>query len=448
MNILVLNLPFPVRIVRRYSCSYYAKGFLYPPQELLRLATLIKQNNKGRTFFVDSIAENKSLNEVVAFIKRNKIDLVFTLLGLDFLDTDIKTLSKIKESTGIPIVSISYLASLFRKDFSDLDIVLDNFFEEKTYWALKKAESLEEFTKNLKDSENKDFEFNPNLSSRVDRGFINPKRYQEVFCRGKTAFLYFGFGCPFKCNYCICSYNYKKYALRKKEFIFKELKELKKAGYKNIRVLDDNVTVSKEFLSELQKFLVNNGIKFDFYGLSRIDLLDKESITLIKQIGFKRIYLGLETLNPELQKYYDKNIDVHLPLLKRKIKLLRRKRIEMGLWLMFHPLKQSKEDLLSMVSKVSKLGVDFINLSLLIPYPGTKLFEKERDNISASIRPFKTSFKEIKNCEKEFFFRYYLRPLNALRTLFFMVKYPFRSMRLFFDLMFMRSNGEIRTDFI
>jgi radical SAM superfamily enzyme YgiQ (UPF0313 family) len=448
MNILVLNLPFPVRIVRRYSCSYYAKGFLYPPQELLRLATLIDENHQGKTFFVDSIADEKSLKDVISFIKRKKIDLVFTLLGVDFLDTDIKTLSKIKEITGIPIESVSYLANLFRKDFPFLDIVLDNFFEEKTYWALNHSKKMSELLSNLEDSENKTFDFNPNLISKVNRSFINLNKYQEVFCRGKTAFLYFGFGCPFRCNYCIRSYDYKKYALRKKEFIFEELKELKKGGYKNIRVLDDNVTLNKDFLCELYLFLRKNRLNFNFYGLSRIDLIDKELVGLIKKIGFKRVYLGLETLNPELQNYYNKNINVDMALLKRKIRLLRKNHLEMGLWLMFHPLKQSKKELFKMIPKISSLGVDFINLSTLTPYPGTKLFDKEKRNISFTIKPFRTSFNNIDNVEKGFFFRYYLRPVNALRSFFFMLKYPLRSLELFFDLVFMRESNLERVDFI
>jgi radical SAM superfamily enzyme YgiQ (UPF0313 family) len=446
MNILVLNLPFPVKIVRRYSCSYYAKGFLYPPQELLRLATLINENHKGKTFFVDSIADGASLKDVIGFIKKKKIDLVFTLLGVDFLDIDIKTLSKIKESTGIPIVSISYLANLFRKDFPQLDVVLDNFFEEKTLWALNLSKTTPELLGNLKKSEYKSFDFNPNLISRVNREFINPNKYQEIFCEGKTAFLYFGFGCPFGCNYCISSYNFKKYALRKKEFIFSELKELKVAGYKNIRVLDDNVTLNKDFLYDLSLFLKNNRLKFNFYGLSRIDLIDEEVVGLIKGIGFKRVYLGLETLNPDLQKYYNKNIN--MALLKRKIRILSKNHLEKGLWLIFHPLKQSKKELFKMIPKISSLGVDFINLSTLTPYPGTRLFEEEKKNILFTLKPFRASFNDVENVEKGFFFRYYLRPANALRLLFFMLKYPIRSFELFFDLAFMRNRNLERLDFI
>lgn len=437
MKILVLNLPFPRKIIRRYSCSYYSNGFLYPPQELLRLATIIKQNNKGNTFFIDSIAEDRSINDIINFVKKNHIEVIFTLLSLDFIDTDLKIVNKIKQSTSVPIVSISYLASLFRNQFQQLDIVLDNFFEQKTYFALKNSSSLPDFINSLKETEGKTFDFNPNLIRQVDRSLINPKHYKELFCRGKTAFLYFGFGCPYKCNYCISSYDHKNYSMRKKEFIFEELEQLYKEGYKNVRVLDDNSTINKEFLKELDKFLKEKRISLNFYGLSRISLIDKEMAYLLKDIGFKRIYLGLETLNQKMQEYYEKNIDINLNILREKIKLLKSNKIETGLWMLFHPLKQTRNELYSSIKELSSLKADFVNLSILVPYPGTKLFDIEKENIHYSLNPFESEFKTNCNCdkiEKGFYFRYYLKPSNALRMMKFALKYPIKSISLFFSL--------------
>jgi radical SAM superfamily enzyme YgiQ (UPF0313 family) len=101
-----------------------------------------------------------------------------------------------------------------------------------------------------------------------------------------------------------------------------------------------------------------------------------------------------------------------------------------------------------MIPKISSLGVDFINLSTLTPYPGTRLFEEEKKNILFTLKPFRASFNDVENVEKGFFFRYYLRPANALRLLFFMLKYPIRSFELFFDLAFMRNRNLERLDFI
>lgn len=449
MNILVLNLPFPRKIIRRYSCSYYSNGFLYPSQELLRLATIIKQNNTGNTFFIDAIAENRSVRDIIQFVKNNHVEIIFTLLSLDFIDTDLKIVNEIKQSTSVPIVSISYLASLFRNQFQHLDVVLDKFFEQKTYFALKNSSSIDDLINSLKETEGKTFDFNPNLINQVDRSFINPKNYQEVFCRGKTAFLYFGFGCPYKCNYCISSYDYKNYTLRKKEFIFDELEQLYKEGYKNIRVLDDNSTINKEFLKELDIFLKEKKIFLNFYGLSRISLIDKEMVEILKDVGFKRIYLGLETLNQKMQEYYEKNIEVNLTILREKIRLLKSNGIETGLWMLFHPLKQTKNELYSSIKELSYLKADLVNLSILVPYPGTKLFDLEKENINYSLNPFISEFKTNYNCDKierMFYVRYYLRPLNALRIMKFVLKYPIKSINLFFSLF--KNPIDPRKDFI
>ncbi|MEM1988482.1 MAG: radical SAM protein [Candidatus Woesearchaeota archaeon] len=446
MNILVLNLPFETPIIRRYSCSYYAKGFLYEPHELLRVATILK-NGKNNVFFIDSIAEKRNTKEIVEFIKKNHIDIIVTLLGIDFINEDYNTIKEIKiKSEDLKIVGISYIASIFPEHFKEIDVILDNFFEEKID-SVKELIDKKEFLINLKKAHlNKK---NPDIIKKVDRTLLNYKHYHELFVNKKTAFIYFGFGCPFKCNYCIRSYDLNNYFLRKKENIFEELEELFYSGYRHIRILDDNFTINKKFLSELADFLESKKIKFNFYGLSRIDLLDEKSIATLKRLNVKRIYLGLETLNPELQKYYNKNITIDLAHIKNIFDLLHKNKIEIGLWLLYHPLKDNLKDLEDLIEKLIFLNPDYVNMSIITPYPNTEFFKKEKENFIFNINPFYSSFPKTKQnveFEKKFFIKYFFHPKNLLKHTKLAIMNPTVAQSILFSLI--KKEKKLRKDLI
>ncbi len=435
--ILVLNLPFTKKIIRRYSCSYYAQGFLYPPQELLRVATIIK--TKREVYFIDAVAENKTIDNIIKFIKDHKVNTVITLPGIEFINEDYDTIKTIEKATGTKFVIINYLANIYKEKFKE--IVLGRDFEEKIFQSLEGN-----FLENLKKLQNKELKLNPNRIKYVDRSFINPNHYHELFAKGKTGFLYYSFGCPFNCNYCIRSYDIHGSIKRRKEYVFEELKMLYKEGYKNIRFLDDNITLDKRFLEDLNKFLKKEKIRFNFYGLSRIDLLDNEKIKLLREINFKRLYLGLETLNPQLQKYYNKNIDVSN--IEKVFNELKRNKIERGTWIIYNPLFETKQDIIKTARRIRNITT-FANISVLTPYPNTPFFDKEKNKISFNLMPFKSKINKrfnTKDIERTFFREYLKNPKNIFTYLKYATMFPKTTIEILKGLAF--KDKKEREDFI
>ncbi|MEM4500062.1 MAG: radical SAM protein [Candidatus Woesearchaeota archaeon] len=431
MRILVLNLPFEKPIIRRYSCSYYAHGFLYEPHELLRVATILKEG-KNEILFLDCIAEKKNITSTIEYIKKKRIDLIITMLGIDFVTEDYKTITTIKKNCRVKIVGISYIASLFPEMFKNLDVILNKFFEEKIANA-KNETTLDRFLKKLKiDVKEK----NPDIIKKVDRSFLNFKDYTELLT-SKCAFIYFGFGCPFKCNYCIRSYDLNEYKIRSKEFVFDELKTIFLEGYRNVRIMDDNFTLNSNFLMELSEFLKKENIHLNFYGLSRIDLLNDKTIELLRRINVKRLYIGLETFKQDMQKYYDKNIKIDIEKFTEIFKKLRSSKIETGVWLLYHPIKDRKEEILDWINILLKLNPDFVNLSIITPYPNTLFFEMEKSNFVFSINPFKSEFSitNYEDVEKEFFRRYLFHPKNILKHIKLAIRNPNLPAELLLDLL-------------
>lgn len=448
MNILVLNLPFGSKIIRRYSCSYYARGFLYPPEELLRVATIIKEYSENQVFFLDSIAEKRSVSDVLSFIKSRNIQLVITLLGIDFVHKDYKTIRRMKKAVpGLKIAGIGYMPSRFKDSFQELDFVLDNLFEQRLFDALKEKD----FLKGLKKSQSKRLEFNPDIISSTNRNFVRASDYSELFCRGKTAFLYYAFGCSFHCSYCIHSYDLKPSVKRDKGKVLSEILEIYKAGYKNIRFLDDNITQDIGFLADLRDFVRRKKIKLNFYGLSRIDLINSKTVALLKEINFKRLYIGLETFSPEMQKLYKKNIDVDFAGLRKKFSLLRKNGIETGVWILYSPMHENKNDIADYAKSLRKLKASLVNISIVTPYIGTELFEDERESIRFRLMPFVSEFTQSKGVvkvERCFWISYLASPWSFLRYFWLSLKHPVAAVEIALGFISFGRKDSERKDFI
>ncbi len=431
MNFLVFNLPYNRKIVRKYSCSYLAPNFLYPPLELLRVATIIKESGNNNVVFIDAIAEGLGDNKSLLKIKKTNPDFLIVLTSVDFINEEYEFIKKIKKEIKIKIILIGYLPFLFFDHFSEADVILGNNFEsiiKKT--IIDTNNDCDFFIKKLKENSYKDFEFNPDIIKKVDNSFIKDNLYSDFFVKGKTAFTYFSFGCPYSCSFCVKTYNLSKAYYRNRENIFSELLDYSKKKYKNIRILDDNCTLNKDILSDILEFQKINNIFFNYYGLSRLDLLDESTINLLGQLNFKRILIGLETINKEVQKKYNKKIIVDEIEIKKKFKSLKKAGIEIFVFIMVDPSIENKNDLKKTMLFLKKNSIDFTSISYIIPYPGTVYFNENKEKIDFCLNPFYSKLKNKYYSEFEknkifFFISFYLFNFRKFYKFIFMtIKNP------------------------
>ena len=70
MKTCLLNLPYPTKIMPRYTCTYYAPNFLSAPLELMYLGSIIKEWKKDECILIDAIAERLNLNKVITRLRK------------------------------------------------------------------------------------------------------------------------------------------------------------------------------------------------------------------------------------------------------------------------------------------------------------------------------------------------------------------------------------------
>lgn len=445
MKILVLNLPYRRKIIRKYSCSYYANGYLYPPIELIRICTIIKEKAilKHDIIFFDAIAENKKQNFCKRMIMDIKPDVIITLSSLDFVNEEIEFLTSIKNTKPFVTVLIGYLPDLFPEIFENVDIILGNDFEaiiEKTFIELI-SDNSNDFINLIKKNKSLKLKFNPDIIIKHDNSIIKKNQYSELFVKGETAFTYFSFGCPYKCTFCIKTYNLQNGYFRSYENIVIELEDYWKSGIRNIRVLDDNCTLNKTLLNDILAFQKKNKIQFNYYGLTRIDLLDNETINLLISLNFKSLMIGIETINLVSQNEYNKEFDLDFSNMKSKLQLLSDNKIEIVFFMLFNPITETNTDIKKTLKFLKKLPIHFATLSFLTPYPGTKYFQNNKSNIDFKSKPIYSStlkkeyYKKIWQKEIYFMFSFFvLKPSNLMFLFAKLFKHPLVFSKIAFNL--------------
>lgn len=144
------------------------------------------------------------------------------------------------------------------------------------------------------------------------RDLLPMKKYRE-FIFGKRAMLIaVGRGCPFNCSFC-CSPKLwgRRFRTRSPKNIVAEIKELKKKyGTRYFIFEDDTLTVSKDFVYNLCEAFISEKLNIRWKCLSRVNLVDKELLSRMKEAGCVMIEFGVESGDDGVLKKIKKGITV------------------------------------------------------------------------------------------------------------------------------------------
>jgi radical SAM superfamily enzyme YgiQ (UPF0313 family) len=121
-------------------------------------------------------------------------------------------------------------------------------------------------------------------------------------------------GCIFKCKFCGYPLNGKKKYdyLRNAKAITDEIKEnYENYGVTNYLFADDTFNDSTYKLEKLNEEISKLPFKINFTTYLRLDLLNshREQLPLLKNLGLRSAFFGIESLNPETGKIIGKGMD-------------------------------------------------------------------------------------------------------------------------------------------
>jgi len=137
----------------------------------------------------------------------------------------------------------------------------------------------------------------------VDLNSYNRKQFN---CSFPVDIVVASRGCPFDCKFCSSKSIWNRvYKKRSAEEVLWEVRYMKEVfGTKTVHFREDNLTVNETFLEELCKGLKE--LKIDWICQSRIDVLNKDLVRLMKDAGCRVICCGFESINDSTLEYINK----------------------------------------------------------------------------------------------------------------------------------------------
>lgn len=184
-------------------------------------------------------------------------------------------------------------------------------------------------------------------------------------------------GCPYSCTYC-CTYLSwgRKVRYKSVKKVIEEMIELKKTfNVDVIHFVDDNATFSKQWVKQFMETLIDRGspVRFQFSNFSARHL-DEEIIDLLIQSGINFIAIAIETGSKTIQKQIKKFID--FDQVRDIVKLIKLKGMEVQIcWMVGFP-HETSDQINETFSLARELHADMNHFYIVLPYPGTKLFEE------------------------------------------------------------------------
>ena len=210
-----------------------------------------------------------------------------------------------------------------------------------------------------------------------DLSLIKMKRYS-------TMTVQYSRGCPFNCEFCdIIAIYGRRPRTKAVAQVLAELDQLRAAGWReSVFIVDDNFIGNKARAKELLRAMVEwrtqTGSRFEFITEASLNLADDpELMQLMKDAGFRSVFLGVETPDESGLIASNKLQNTRRSLLESVATIQSYGMEVMGGFIL--GFDTDKEDIFDrMVEFIQKSGIPIAMVGLLQAMPGTQLFRRLR----------------------------------------------------------------------
>lgn len=193
---------------------------------------------------------------------------------------------------------------------------------------------------------------------------------------GKGINLISGRGCPFRCIYCYRNFG-NSVRLRSVDNVITEMKELYKIfGITHFEFQDELFTINKARVIEFCNKLIAEKMQVTWRCLGRADLVDFESLALMKKAGCHWIGYGMESGSQKMLDIMQKKL--HVDQIKNAIRISREAGLEVTGTFMIGLPGESVETIKETIEFCKEMEI-FNEIFFTVPYPGTQIFNELKE---------------------------------------------------------------------
>ena len=120
-------------------------------------------------------------------------------------------------------------------------------------------------------------------------------------------------GCPYRCDFCsVHSIWEHKTTFRSNKNIIDELLLLKDKGIKEIFFFDNTFVCNRKKIYNLLKIMKKSNFNLPWYCTGRINLMDDDYLSFLRDHGCKSLYCGIESGSNKILKKIHKGFSIEL----------------------------------------------------------------------------------------------------------------------------------------
>lgn len=203
----------------------------------------------------------------------------------------------------------------------------------------------------------------------VDNSILDRDKYVSLNC------IITSFGCYRSCSFCTVWKLYKKKIYwRDDNVIKKEIKNFKKGV--PVFILDDDLDFVKPTVFKLLK-----KHNYKFVGEANINFVKSEKFKVAVDCGLSGIALGFESTDNKILKKINKKTGQKIREYDEIINTVKDNGLGLFGFFVLDPDVQTKEDMEQLVDYTIDKKFDFVQFSMMTPYPGTELRKQLKGRI-------------------------------------------------------------------
>jgi radical SAM superfamily enzyme YgiQ (UPF0313 family) len=180
-------------------------------------------------------------------------------------------------------------------------------------------------------------------------------------------------GCPGRCIFCTApSFYGKKYRFRSAAHVLEELRLVKRLGFQEVFFRDETFTALRTRNLELCEAMIRENLDLSWIANARVDLVDRESLKLMKRAGCHMVKFGVENGSDEILQAYHKGTTTAQAV--KAFQLTKEVGLEAHAHFMIGGPGETLETIQKTIDFAKRLNPTTASFGILTPYPGTRLF--------------------------------------------------------------------------
>jgi len=436
-----------VAVVNQPNVKAVASNYgIYPNMSMAYVAGALQANNQ-RLLFLDAMASNLSLNDMVKRLKRFRPDVMMFSLTTYLFHETLKIIQFFKSRFNVPVIVGGQHVDLFPKQTLEKDILDIGIIGEaeetvvELIDALENKKSLKKIKGIVYKEKNKVVinEKRPKIKDLDSipfpaRNLLPMSRYYSFISRHKNyTILMSSRGCTFQCSF--CEQRTGDIRFRSPENVADEIEEcIKKYSVKEIDVFDPLFTINKKRVIAICKEIQKRKLKVKWSCRARVDTVDDEMLREMKKAGCYRIYYGIESGDEQILKNIKKFTKISQ--IKKAIHLTKKNKILAFGYFMFGCPGETVKTIKKTIKLAKELPLDYAQFNRLSNLPGTELYGQVKQKIGYDywceyVKDKKVQIqlprvgcnltdKTLDKYIRKAYLNFYLRPKIVLNTLFSM----------------------------